>query len=198
VYGVYFLRAGEYDVVGFRLAVQTVFDGLVAAIAASGMNLGGLTPSDGSTRRARISARKSMVRKDTDSWPLVGDHAFHGPPPGAEKIWRHSRWMWLFHLRIQTSFGKTLLWEMSSSSCVFRGEFDDRWGAHSFRSERICRRRKCNVSGRPEAKLCPMVPRRPDQRLQPVSEKSLHGTIGQSFASGRPDTVALRRAANSL
>jgi len=24
VYGVYFLRAGEYDVVGFRLAVQTV------------------------------------------------------------------------------------------------------------------------------------------------------------------------------
>jgi hypothetical protein len=47
IYEQYFLRTGQYDVVGFRLNVQTVFNGIIAAINAAvtnGLDLGGLTP----------------------------------------------------------------------------------------------------------------------------------------------------------
>ena len=36
IYEQYFLRTGQYDVVGFRLNVQTVFNGIIAAINAAG------------------------------------------------------------------------------------------------------------------------------------------------------------------
>lgn len=73
VYNIYFLRAGNYDVVGFRLNVQTVFDGLVAAITASGMDLGGLTPAQWVHAQGAHLCAKVLVRKAGESWPALGD-----------------------------------------------------------------------------------------------------------------------------
>ncbi len=44
IYEQYFLRPGDYDIAGWHLNVQTVFNGIIAALNASGLNLGGLTP----------------------------------------------------------------------------------------------------------------------------------------------------------
>ncbi len=76
VYEVYFLKSGRYDVVGFRLNVQTVFDGLVAAIGASGMNLGGLTPEEWVHAQGAHLCAKVLVRREDESWPLFGDTPF--------------------------------------------------------------------------------------------------------------------------
>jgi hypothetical protein len=48
LYSQYFLKSGQYDVVGFRLNVQTVYDGIIAAInqAVAGGTLGGLTADE--------------------------------------------------------------------------------------------------------------------------------------------------------
>jgi len=73
VYGVYFLKSGQYDVVGFRLNVQTVFDGLVAAVAASGMDLGGLTPAEWIHAEGAHLCSKVLVRRTDESWPTLGD-----------------------------------------------------------------------------------------------------------------------------
>jgi len=73
VYGVYFLRSGRYDVVGFRLNVQTVFDGLVAAVAASGMDLGGLTAAEWVHAEGAHLCAKVLVRTENESWPALGD-----------------------------------------------------------------------------------------------------------------------------
>ena len=43
-YKVYFLRKGEYDIVGFRLSARPIFSGLLDVVAASGLDLGGRTP----------------------------------------------------------------------------------------------------------------------------------------------------------
>jgi len=75
-YGVYFLRAGQYDVVGFRLRVQTVFDGLVKAIGASGMDLGGLTPEQWVHAEGAHLCAKVLVRKLSDPWPVLGATPF--------------------------------------------------------------------------------------------------------------------------
>jgi hypothetical protein len=73
VYGVYFLKSGQYDVVGFRLNVQTVFDGLVAAVTASGMDLGGLTPAEWIHAEGAHLCSKVLVRRADESWPALGD-----------------------------------------------------------------------------------------------------------------------------
>lgn len=73
VYDVYFLKLGNYDVVGFRLNVQTVFDGLVAALSASGMDLGGLTPAEWIHAEGAHLCAKVLVRREDESWPALGD-----------------------------------------------------------------------------------------------------------------------------
>ena len=75
-YGVYFLKPGGYDVVGFRLNVQSVFDGLVKAIGASGMDLGGLTPEQWVHAQGAHLCAKVLVRAVNDSWPVMGDTPF--------------------------------------------------------------------------------------------------------------------------
>ena len=67
-----FLDAGAYDVVGFRLDVQTVFDGLVAAIAASGVDLGGLTPEQWVHADGAHLCAKVLIRNHSESWPTLG------------------------------------------------------------------------------------------------------------------------------
>jgi hypothetical protein len=75
-YEAYFVAAGNYEVVGFRLNVQTAFDGLVRAIEASGTDLGGLTPEQWVHGQGAHLCVKVLVRQETESWPLLGDTPF--------------------------------------------------------------------------------------------------------------------------
>jgi hypothetical protein len=82
IYDIYFLRPGEYDLVGFKLDVQTVFDGLVEAVKASGMNLGGLTPEQwlkDQSAGAHLCAKVSVRRSNSDSWPTTSDTPLTNP-----------------------------------------------------------------------------------------------------------------------
>ena len=75
-YPQYFLNGGQYDVVGFRLNVQTVFDGIVAALTDAvnnGLNLGGMTPEQWvKTQPAHLCA-KVGVRLQGGAFPNVSD-----------------------------------------------------------------------------------------------------------------------------
>ncbi len=73
VFEVYFLKAGTYEVVGFRLPVQTVFDGLVQAIEDGEADLGGLTATEWIHQKNAHLCAKVMVRKEGDSWPDASD-----------------------------------------------------------------------------------------------------------------------------
>jgi len=72
IYEPYFLKAGAYDLVGFRLNVQTVFNGLVAAIAASGVDLGGMTPEEWVHDQGAHLCAKVLIRRESQSWPTLG------------------------------------------------------------------------------------------------------------------------------
>ena len=75
-YPQYFLNAGQYDVIGFRLNVQTVFDGIIAALndaVSKGLSLGGLTPEGWvKTQPAHLCA-KVGVRLQGGAFPNVND-----------------------------------------------------------------------------------------------------------------------------
>jgi hypothetical protein len=75
-YDVYLLRSGQYDVVGFRLNVQTVFDGLVKAVGTSGMNLGGLTPEQWVHAQGAHLCAKVLIRTENEAFPVLGDTPF--------------------------------------------------------------------------------------------------------------------------
>lgn len=73
----YFLNSGAYDVVGFRLNVQTVYDGIIAAlnqaVVMGQINLGGLTPDQWVHQQNAHLCAKVLVRPQGGSFPLVGD-----------------------------------------------------------------------------------------------------------------------------
>jgi hypothetical protein len=75
-YDQYLLRSGAYDVVGFRLNVQTVFDGIIAALNSAVTNnqidLGGKSAHDWVIAQGAHLCAKVVVRQGTDSYPLVG------------------------------------------------------------------------------------------------------------------------------
>jgi hypothetical protein len=126
---VYFLRSGEYDVVGFRLNVQTVFDGLVAAIAASGMNLGGLTPEQWVHAQGAHLCAKVLVRTVTDSWPLVGDTPFTD-----RRLAQKNLAPFAVNLAASSS-NPNIIWKNFMVGDVFQfvhwpGGFDEGWGRH--------------------------------------------------------------------
>ena len=70
---VYFLKPGTYDVVGFRLPVQTVFDGLVKAIQDAAVDLGGLTPEQWVHAQNAHLCAKVLIRHANQGWPAPGD-----------------------------------------------------------------------------------------------------------------------------
>lgn len=129
VYEVYFLRAREYEVVGFRLNVQTVFDGLVKAIDASGMNLGGLTAAQWVHAQGAHLCAKVLVRKEGDSWPLVGDTPFTDRRLAQKNIAPFA-----VDLAV-VSPDPNIIWKNFVVGDVFKfmrlpGRSDDRWGVH--------------------------------------------------------------------
>ena len=77
IYDQYFLDRGQYDVVGFRLNVQTVYDGIVAelnSILAGDPNaLGGLDAETWVKAQPAHLCAKVVVRNQGGSFPNVGD-----------------------------------------------------------------------------------------------------------------------------
>ncbi|MCI0413345.1 hypothetical protein L0222_11170 [bacterium] len=76
IYEQYFLRSGRYDVVGFRMNVQTTFNGIVAALndaVSNGLNLGGLTPEQWVHGQSAHLCVKVVVREQGTSFPNFGD-----------------------------------------------------------------------------------------------------------------------------
>jgi len=78
IYEQYFLRSGAYDVVGFRMNIQTVFDGIVAALnailAGDPNALGGKTAEQWSKISRRICARKSSSANTAPHSPTMASH----------------------------------------------------------------------------------------------------------------------------
>lgn len=77
IYNSYVLNSGGYDLVGFRLNVQTVFNGIIAALnqaVAGGMiNLGGMTAHDWVTTQPAHLCAKVIIRQQGGVFPNVGD-----------------------------------------------------------------------------------------------------------------------------
>jgi len=73
----YFLNSGQYDVVGFRLNVQTVYDGIIAAInqavAGGTLNLGGLTADEWVHAQPAHLCSKVVIREQGGAFPNFGD-----------------------------------------------------------------------------------------------------------------------------
>ena len=76
IYEQYFLRSGEYDVVGFRMNVQTVYNGIIAAlndaVTNNGLNLAGLTPDQWVHAQPAHLCAKVVVREQGTSFPNFG------------------------------------------------------------------------------------------------------------------------------
>lgn len=129
VYDVYFLRSGQYDIVGFRLNVQTVFDGLVAAVTASGMDLGGLTPEQWIHAQGAHLCAKVLVRTQNDSWPAVADTPFTN-----RRIAQKNLVPFPIDLAISDP-DPNIYWTNFVVGDVFsfmqHGGFDERWGRHT-------------------------------------------------------------------
>lgn len=129
IYGVYFLKPGRYDVVGFRLNVQTAFDGLVKAVGASGMNLGGLTPEEWVRAESAHLCAKVLVRTMSESWPTFGDTPFTNRRMAQKNLVR-------FAVDVAvTSPDPNITWKNFVVGDVFRFfssalRFDDRLGMH--------------------------------------------------------------------
>jgi len=77
IYEQYFLKSARYDVVGFRLNVQTVYDGIIAAInqAVLGgtLNLGGLTADQWVHGQPAHLCAKVVIRQQGGVFPNFGD-----------------------------------------------------------------------------------------------------------------------------
>ena len=77
IYEQYFLKSGRYDIVGFRLNVQTVYDGIVAAVnqavSAGTLNLGGLTADDWVHAQPAHLCAKVVIRQQGGAFPNFGD-----------------------------------------------------------------------------------------------------------------------------
>ncbi len=77
LYGQYFLDSAQYDVVGFRLNVQDVYDGIVAELndilAGDPNALAGLTAEQWVKAQPAHLCAKVVVRQGADSFPNVGD-----------------------------------------------------------------------------------------------------------------------------
>jgi hypothetical protein len=74
IYEQYFLRSGQYDVIGFRLNVQIVFNGIIAAInnaVANGLDLGGMTPEQWVHSQPAHLCSKVVARLQGTSFPNV-------------------------------------------------------------------------------------------------------------------------------
>jgi hypothetical protein len=77
IYEQYFLNSGHYDVVGFRLNVQNVYNGIIKAlndaVTNNGLDLAGLTPDQWVKAQPAHLCAKVGVRQQGQNFPNVGD-----------------------------------------------------------------------------------------------------------------------------
>jgi len=77
IYDSYVMRSASYDVVGFRLNVQNVFNGIIAAlnqaVANNQISLGGLTPTQWVLQAPAHLCAKILIRPQGGAFPNVGD-----------------------------------------------------------------------------------------------------------------------------
>src|SRR5260370_34933234 len=77
IYEQYFLKSGRYDIVGFRLNVQTVYDGIIAAInqavAGGTLNLGGMSADQWVHSQPAHLCAKVVIRQQGGVFPNFGD-----------------------------------------------------------------------------------------------------------------------------
>ncbi len=77
IYSSYIMRSAGYDLVGFRLNVLTVFNGIIAAltqaVSSNQISLGGLTPDQWVHQSPAHLCSKVIVRPQGGAFPNVGD-----------------------------------------------------------------------------------------------------------------------------
>src|SRR5258708_29003863 len=110
IYEQYFLKSGQYDVVGFRLNVQTVYDGIIAAVnqAISGgtLNTGALPPTSGCTGNQRIFVRRLSSASKAARSPISAT------PRSPIRLWHRKTW------RRLTSTSRTTIWYLISTGRI--------------------------------------------------------------------------------
>ncbi len=133
VYDQFFLRPGEYDVAGWKLEVQTVFDGLVKAIDDAGVPLGGLTAEEWVKAEGAHLCAKVVIRKASGSWP-----ATNTSPKDSWQIAQRNLKPLADDLAV-SSTDPNILWNYFMSGDMFffmapppgggeEGKGDERWG----------------------------------------------------------------------
>jgi hypothetical protein len=128
VYESYFLSGTGYDVVGFRLAVQVVFDGLVEAVGQSGADLGGLTPEQWVLNHPAHLCAKVRIRSAGQSWPALGD-----PPTTERRIAQRNLAPFAPGTTVEDP-QPAIEWHNFMSGDAFRlWRFHDEWGALGLR-----------------------------------------------------------------
>jgi hypothetical protein len=175
VYGVYFLKSSQYDVVGFRLNVQTVFDGLVAAVTASGMDLGGLTPADWIHAEGAHLCAKVLVRRVDESWPSLGD-----TPLTNRRLAQKNLAPFAIDLAV-ASPDPNIIWKNFVVGDVIQflkdaGKFDERLGLHTltFNAKLPVGANRLYLAI-PKRSFARWVKRTSNARFKVVSENSLRG-----------------------
>jgi hypothetical protein len=77
IYAQYFLKSAQYDVVGFRMNVQTVYDGIIAALKTAITNnpnlIGGADPQTWVKNQPAHLCAKVVIRQQGSSFPNFGD-----------------------------------------------------------------------------------------------------------------------------
>lgn len=77
IFDQYFLKSGQYDLVGFRLNVQTVYDGIIAAVnqavSDGTLNLGGLTADEWVHAQPAHLCTKVVIRQQGGGFPNFGE-----------------------------------------------------------------------------------------------------------------------------
>ena len=90
IYEQYFLKSGRYDIVGFRLNVQTVYDGIVAAVnqavSDGTLNLGGLTADEWVHAQPAHLCAKVVIRQQGGAFPNFGDTPINNQALGQKNL----------------------------------------------------------------------------------------------------------------
>lgn len=154
VYEIYSLGAGQYEIVGFNLNVQDVFNGLARALEDSSVDLGGFPPEIWLHGEAAHLCAKVLVRQSSESWPTMGDTPFTNRRIGQKNLAG-------FAIDVAvTDPDPDIIWRNFMMGDTIRfmalmGRFDNRWGQH-----RLVIRAKLET----DAKLFLAIPRKSFER----------------------------------
>jgi hypothetical protein len=185
-YEIYSLKPGAYDVAGFRLPVQTVFDGLVKAIDEADVDLGGLTPVNWIYDKNAHLCVRVIIRHTNQGWPAPED-----TPLDSRRVAQRNLAPFAIDLQVQQS-DPNIEWIhfMAGDGARSAGR-DTRAGAHTLSIENHVRQ--------PVA-IYLAVPRRSFETI--VDSNGIHGFEPVAFVDGTPftDAVVLRctAARNSI